>query len=254
MTQKEKAEHFASLHKKGEPVVLYNVWDAGSAKAIADAGASAIATGSWSVAAAHGYADGEEIPIDLLFTIASRMAASVSLPVTIDFEGGYAEAPDELQHNISRLIETGAVGLNFEDQRVNGEGIYAANVQQDRIRAIRVAGDSAGIPLVINARTDLFLKEADAAKHADLVTEAKERGAAYAEAGASCFFIPGLTDLDLIADICNSVSLPVNAMTMNGNPALADLTSAGVSRISFGPFPYRTAISNLAEEFKRKTA
>ena len=165
MTQSEKADHFTALHVPGDPLVLYNIWDAGSAKAIADAGTSAIATGSWSVAAAQGYPDGEKIPLDLLLGVAERIVLSTDLPVTVDFEGGYARAPGQLAENILRLIETGAVGLNFEDQIVGGDGLYETGEQADRIAAIRQMAQQTKVALFINARTDLFLKEKDASKH-----------------------------------------------------------------------------------------
>ena len=166
MTQTDKARLFAGLHVKGDPVILYNIWDAGGAKAIADAGAKAVATGSWSVADAQGFKDGEDIPLDFLLTLVSRIAASVDVPLTVDFEGGYAEDPESLGKNISRVIDTGAVGVNFEDQRVGGSGLHDPKVQHERIRAIRQAAEASGIPFFINARTDLFLKERARDKHA----------------------------------------------------------------------------------------
>jgi 2-methylisocitrate lyase-like PEP mutase family enzyme len=173
MTQALKARQFADLHVKGDPLILYNIWDAGSAMAIADAGAKALATGSWSVAAAQGYQDGEAIPLDLLATIVARIAATVDLPLSVDFEGGYAEAPAAITENVRRLIAAGAIGVNFEDQRVGDTGLYDLGVQHRRAKAVRAAADQEAVPLVINARTDLFLKEREPGKHAALVPEAK---------------------------------------------------------------------------------
>ncbi|MEO1611169.1 MAG: isocitrate lyase/phosphoenolpyruvate mutase family protein, partial [Pseudomonadota bacterium] len=118
MSQSEKAARFAALHREGDPVVLYNIWDAGGAKALAEAGAPAVATGSWSVAAAHGYGDGEAIPLDLVLTIVGRIAATVDIPLTVDFEGAYAVDPSEAAENVRKLIRAGAVGINFEDRIV----------------------------------------------------------------------------------------------------------------------------------------
>lgn len=249
-SQSEKAQLFSELHVKGAPLTLYNIWDAGGAKAIADAGAKAVATGSWSVAAAQGYADGEAIPLDFLLMIAERIASTVDLPLSLDFEGGYAAEPQLLAKNITRLIEAGAVGLNFEDQVVGDEGLYDIEIQQGRIKAIRQAADNSGVPLVINARTDLFLKERDRDQHAGLVKQAIERAAAYRDAGASCFFIPGLVDRQLIRAVIDAVSLPVNVMMMSGSPAVADLASLGVARISYGPGPYASSMATLAKTYQ----
>src|SRR6202040_2332126 len=123
MNQTEKAKRFAELHVKGAPLLLYNAWDAGSAKSILDAGAKAIATSSWSVAAAQGYGDGEAIPIELAEQIVGRIAATVDIPVTVDFEGGYSEDDGELAANISRLLDLGVTGINFEDRIVKGLGL-----------------------------------------------------------------------------------------------------------------------------------
>ena len=254
MTQAQKARDFAALHMPGTPVVLYNIWDAGGARAIAEAGATAIATGSWSVAAAHGYADGQQIPMDLVLRIAARIAASVDLPVTLDFEGGYAEAPDEVAANVARVIEAGVVGINLEDQVVGTGALQSPDAQSARIGAVRRAAQAAQVPLFINARTDLFLKEHDRTKHAGLVQQAIERAAAYAQAGASGFFVPGLVDAELIGTICQATPLPVNAMMMAGAPPAADLAAAGVARISFGPGPYVAAMAGLAERFRSAVA
>lgn len=254
MTQARKARDFAALHMPGTPVVLYNIWDAGGARAIAEAGATAIATGSWSVAAAHGYADGQQIPMDLVVRIAARIAASVDLPVTLDFEGGYAEAPDEVAANVARVIEAGVVGINLEDQVVGTGALQSPAAQSARIDAVRRAAQAAEVPLFINARTDLFLKEHDRGKHAGLVQQATERAAAYAQAGASGFFVPGLVDAELIGTICQATPLPVNAMMMAGARPAADLAAAGVARISFGPGPYVAAMAGLAERFRSTVA
>lgn len=249
MTQAQKARDFAAMHVKGEPLVLYNIWDAGSAKAVADAGAKAIATGSMSVAAAQGYGDGEAIPLDWALGVASRIVATVDLPVTIDFEGAYGEEPEAAAANATRLIDTGVVGLNFEDQRVGGTGLFPIDTQHQRIKAIRQAADQSGVPMFINSRTDLFLKERDADKQVHLLAEAIDRAASYKEAGADGFFVPGLQDPKLITQICDAVELPVNVM-MSPNGAIEELAGLGAARISFGPAPYFKAMATLAESFK----
>lgn len=241
-TTSDKAAAFASLHRPGDPVILYNAWDAGSAKAVVEAGAAAIATGSASVAAAHGFHDAEALPLDLALANAERVAAAVDLPVTIDFEGGYAVEPEALGLNMKRLAQTGAIGCNFEDQVVGGDGLHPIEAQQARIRAARAA---VGPSFFINARTDIFLK-AKAETHDEAkVEQALERARAYAEAGASGFFAPGLADLKLLERLCAASPLPVNFMAFPGAPSAAEVAATGVARISHGPFPYKLAMKAL---------
>lgn len=243
-----QAQPFRALHIKGDPLVLYNIWDAGGAKALAEAGAKAVATGSWSMAAAHGFEDGEGIPLDLVVQIVERIAATTDLPVTVDFEGGYAVAPDRVAENVRRVIQAGAVGINFEDQIVRGEGLYAVQDQIERIKAVRQAANEEGIDLFINARTDLFLGT-DPSTHAMRVGEAIAREAAYNDAGADGLFIPGLTDHALIQKVVDAVSLPVNVMMMGELTSIASVADLGVSRVSYGPGPYINAMSDLKDRF-----
>ena len=242
MIQNDKARAFAALHVPGDPLILFNAWDAGSAKAIADAGAKAIATSSSSVAMANGFPDGEAVPMDFALANAERIVRSVDLPVTVDFEGGYAVEPEAVAANASRLAATGVIGCNFEDQVVGGEGLHSIEEQSRRIRALR---DAVGPDLFINLRTDLFLK-ADAPAHdAAMADAAIERGRAYADAGASGFFIPGLGDLSLVERICEAVPLPVNAMHFPGAPTRDQWATAGIARISHGPFPHMDLMAAL---------
>jgi 2-methylisocitrate lyase-like PEP mutase family enzyme len=248
MNQTDKAKRFAELHVKGAPLLLYNAWDAGSAKSILDAGAKAIATSSWSVAAAQGYGDGEAIPIELAEQIVGRIAATVDIPVTVDFEGGYSEDDGELAANISRLLDLGVIGINFEDRIVKGSGLYSVDRQARRIAAIRKAAEQKGIDLFINARTDVFFEHGEDAAQA--VGKALDRAKAYAAVGASGFFVPGLVDDALIGQICEGVSLPVNVMVMDGVPSNARLSELGVARISYGPIPYIRAMKALGQEVR----
>jgi 2-methylisocitrate lyase-like PEP mutase family enzyme len=197
MNQTEKAARFAELHMKGAPLLLYNAWDAGSAKSIRDAGAQAIATSSWAVAEAQGYRDGEAIPIEFAEQIVARIAATIDLPLTVDFEGGYSEDDGELADNISRLLNLGVIGINFEDRVVKGSGLYDIDQQARRLAVIRKGAEQKGVGLFVNARTDLFLGQGRDAVQS--VGEALERAKAYAAAGASGFFIPGLRDDALMA-------------------------------------------------------
>ncbi|ARM86810.1 phosphonoenolpyruvate phosphonomutase protein [Rhizobium sp. CIAT894] len=248
MNQIEKAKAFAALHRKGDPIVLYNIWDAGTARAVADAGAKALATGSWSVAAAHGFADGEKLPMAVLVETAKSITDAVDLPLSVDFEGAYSAEPQGAAANVARLVEIGAVGINFEDRVVAGEGLYPVESQAARIRAIRAMADGKDIPFFINARTDLFLAESDLSKHAGLVDQAIERGRAYAAAGGNGFFVPGLIEPALIEKICAASSLPVNIMMRAGAPDVKALAKLGVGRISYGPGPYRSMMEKLKQE------
>ena len=249
MNQTDKAKRFAELHVKGKPLLLYNAWDAGSARAILAAGATAIATSSWSVAEAQGYRDGEAIPIELAERIIERIAATIEAPVTVDFEGGYSEDDGELADNISRLVDTGVVGINFEDRVVNGSGLYSVDRQARRIAAIRKAAEKKGVDLFINARTDVFFEHGEDAAQA--VGEALDRAKAYEAVGASGFFVPGLVDDALIGRICEGVSLPLNIMVMEGVPSNARLAERGVARISYGPIPYIRAMKDLEQEARK---
>jgi len=240
----DKTGIFARLHQPGDPVILYNAWDTGSARAVVRAGARAVATGSWSVAAAWGYDDGEQVPLDLVLTNATRIADAVSQPVTIDFEGGYAVKPDEVAANMARLALTGVVGCNFEDQVVGGEGLHDIDLQAKRIAAAR---RGAGAGFFINARTDIFLQAPRDSHDVTMIDAAIARAQAYAAAGASGFFAAGLGDLALIKRLCDAVTLPVNVIPLPGGPDVRALASAGVARISYGPRPYRAMISGVEE-------
>jgi 2-methylisocitrate lyase-like PEP mutase family enzyme len=251
MNQNQKAARFAELHVKGDPVVLYNAWDAGSAKAIVEAGAQAVATSSWAVAAAHGYRDGEAIPLDLAERIVARITATTDVPVTVDFEGGYSDDDGALADNVARLLDLGVVGINFEDRVVQGSGLYAIERQARRIAVIGEAAQSKGLSLFINARTDLFFQDGDPSEY---VTEALERAEAYAAAGASGFFVPGLTDDALIGRICEGVSLPVNVIVTDGVPSNERLAELGVSRVSYGPIPFIAAMDALEQEARKVLA
>ena len=154
MPEIDKAKHFKSLHVAGNPLVVYNIWDAGSAMCLAQQGATAIATGSLSVGASQGFADGEVIPLQRALETAQQIAQSVDIPVSLDFEGGYARDPETLKANIKAVIATGVVGINLEDQIVKGTGLYALTEQVARLKAVRHAAEQQGMPLFLNARTD----------------------------------------------------------------------------------------------------
>ena len=237
-----KYETFAALHVPGDPVILYNIWDVGSALAVVAAGAKALATGSHPVADANGWPDGQQVPLDFAFANAKRIVDAVDLPLTVDFEGAYSVDPAEGGANVARLRETGTVGCNFEDQVIGGEGVHPLDLQVKRISAIRAA---VGADFYMNARTDLFLKTQtydDA-----LVDQVVERGKAFADAGASGFFVPRLADPKQIERVVREVPLPLNVIAFPGAPDKKIWAEAGVARISHGPFPHRALMAKLTE-------
>ncbi|HKC03996.1 MAG TPA: isocitrate lyase/phosphoenolpyruvate mutase family protein [Sphingomicrobium sp.] len=235
-------ETFAALHVPGDPIILYNIWDVGSALTVVRAGGKALATGSHPVADANGWPDGQNVPIDFALANAERIVAAVDVPLTVDFEGGYGSEPDEVGHNVARLAATGAVGCNFEDQVIGGEGLHPLDLQVRKIAAIRKA---VGDQFFINARTDLFLKTQtydDA-----LIDQVVERGKAFADAGASGFFVPRLADPSQIERIVREMPLPLNVIAFPGAPDKQVWADAGVARISHGPFPHRALMAKFEE-------
>ncbi|MGN6058336.1 MAG: isocitrate lyase/PEP mutase family protein, partial [Sphingomicrobium sp.] len=194
------------------------------------------------VADANGWPDGEQVPIDFALANARRIVDAVDLPVTVDFEGAYSNDPELGGANVARLAATGAVGCNFEDQVIGGEGLHPLDLQVERIAGIRKA---VGDQFFINARTDLFLKTQtydDA-----LVDQVIERGKAFADAGASGFFVPRLSDPAQIERVVRDVPLPLNVIAFPGAPDKRAWAEAGVARISHGPFPHRALMAKLTE-------
>ena len=254
MNQKEKAELFSSLHVKGTPVILFNIWDAGSARTLEQAGAKAIATGSWSVAAAQGFDDGETIPLDLVLANIKRIVDSVSVPVTLDFETGYATDLQSLKENIRNVIAAGAIGINLEDRIIGADELQTIADQSARIKAVREAAEETGVPFYINARTDVFLKTYPAKHDEAQLEEVLERAAAYGEAGASGLFAPGLRDPELIEKLCARTSLPVNILMLPDAPSTTTMAQLGVARISYGGSPYRQMSAALTEAAKKAFA
>lgn len=237
-----KFETFAALHVPGDPLVLYNIWDVGSAHAVVAAGARALATGSHPVAVANGWPDGQNVPIDFALANARRIVQAVEIPLTVDFEGAYSTSPAVGGENCARLKETGAVGCNFEDQVIGGEGVHPLDLQVRRIAAIRKA---VGNDFFINARTDIVLK-AEACDDA-LIEEVVERGNAFADAGASGFFVPRLSEPGQVERVVREVPLPLNLIAFPGAPDKKVWADAGVARISHGPFPHRALMKTLEE-------
>jgi 2-methylisocitrate lyase-like PEP mutase family enzyme len=245
--QIQKADQFRALHIPGKPLVLFNVWDAGSARAVAGAGAKAIATGSWSVAHANGFEDGEQTPLDLAIDNLRRIVSVTHLPVSIDLEGGYGATADKVGNTVRLAIEGGAVNCNLEDSIPESGELRTLVDQADRIRSARRAAEEAKISFLINARTDVFFGQSAARHDNAMILEAVERSHAYAEAGADGLFVPGLADLALIARLVEASPLPINIMLGDFTSPLSAFAEQGVARISHGPRPYLLAMKVLEQ-------
>ena len=252
MSQTEMARDFAAMHRPGKPLVLYNVWDVGSARAVARAGARASATSSWALAHSQGVKDGEIIPFESTIRNLERIVRAVDLPVTHDFEIGFAEGLDTLACNFEQVIGAGAVGVNFEDPGLDdGRGL---DTLCDRIATLRQTADARGVPVFINIRTSLFFRDQSPEMHAKLMPRAIDRAAAYASAGASGIFVPGLLAHDVIERLCARSALPVNVMQPGEVADVRKLAELGVARISFGPAPFIAAMAGLTERARRVLA
>ena len=239
MTSQEKYKTFYALHHAGPPLRLVNIWDAGSARVAEQCGAGAIATSSWSLAQAQGYEDGQHLPFGLLLMLVTNICRAVSLPVTVDFEGGYSDTPEGIEANFRELLSSGIAGVNFEDQNISAQGgMLPLEIQVERLHLLRRVAENMSRPVFINARTDLFLQQPDTTKHQALIPEALHRARAYTEAGADCIFIPGLTNPDLIEEFCVDAPAPVNIMATSGKIDLRLYQRLGVSRVSTGPQPF----------------
>ena len=238
MDQKAKAAAFKALHHAGEILVLPNAWDAASAAIMADAGAKAVATSSAAVAWTHGYADGDVLPREKLLATIAAAARVIAAPLTADIEGGYTDDLGELADLIVQVVEAGAVGINLEDGRRD------AALHARKVAAARKAADATGVPLFINARTDVILKGL-AEGHAAYV-EVVDRAQRYRDAGADGIFVPWAKDEDLIGRLAEAISLPLNVILMPGLAPAARLQALGVRRLSCGTTPFTATYAPLA--------
>lgn len=225
-TSIERAHRFRSLHTAERPLVLPNAWDTASARIIAEAGAEAIATTSAGVAWALGAADGDRLDRAAALEHLGRIVAAVDVPVTADIEGGYAQTADGVAETVRAVLAAGAVGINIED------GPRPAEEHLRRIGAARAAADAEGVPLFVNARTDVFL--AGIGPEAGRLEETLKRAAACVAAGADGIFVPGVTDADTVAALVRGIDAPLNVMTGPRAPSTAEFARLGVARISAG--------------------
>jgi 2-methylisocitrate lyase-like PEP mutase family enzyme len=244
-TQREKAELLRSLHRRGDPLVLVNVWDAVSARIIEELGFPAIATTSAGIAFLEGFGDGECIPRELMLQGVERVVRAVNVPVTADLEAGYGASVEDAADTARLAIAVGAVGMNFEDAAGHGT-LLDLELQAARVAAIRETAESANIPLVINARTDAFLGgvgESDAWR----LEESIRRGNRYAQAGADSVFVPGVADEELIHKLVQSIDAPVNVLAGAATPNVKRLAELGVARISVGSASIGYALAQFRE-------
>ncbi|WP_051164390.1 isocitrate lyase/PEP mutase family protein [Nocardia testacea] len=243
LEQAAKAELLRSLHIPGTPLVLPNAWDVGSARAVVDAGFPVVATASNAISTVLGYNDGEGAPGAEMMFVARRIATSVDVPVTVDAEAGYGNAPEDL---VELLCATGAVGCNIEDSDHIGGGLLDVDTRAAYIARMRAAAERIGVPLVVNARVDSFLatsQVADDRKRADAIA----RATAYLSAGADCVFPIGADPEDLRA-VVGQVQGPVNAGLPLRGGSLEELRALGIARVSMGPQLYRSALAHLHAE------
>ena len=238
----DKIAAFKALHIPGDPLILVNIWDAGSAKAVAAAGAKAIATGSYGVAGAQGRADGEDFPLEDVFENLARILSVTDLPVTIDMESGYGADPAAVGVSVARAREAGAAGINVEDRLPGETALLPIAEAAARYRAAADTG------IFVNARCDTF-RGADVAQDGDtLVAATLERARAYADAGAGSLFVPFMLDPKCIGAICDASPLPVNILRGKGGPTHKELAALGVARISHGHQPWAAAMAWLTAQ------
>jgi 2-methylisocitrate lyase-like PEP mutase family enzyme len=249
-----KAERLRALHVPGKPVVFVNVWDCASARVVEKTGAPAIATTSAGIAFAQGYPDGQRIQPERMLEAVARICEAVKVPVTADLESGYGDSAERLERTVAGMLEAGAVGLNLEDHSgAPTDPLVEAELQLDKIRAVREAGKRHGVPLVLNARTDSYLRGLGSKD--EMFEETIRRGVAYRDAGADCIFVPGVTDPAVIGEIVRRLRCPVNVLAVAGSPPIAELARLGVARVSLGSGPMRagmTVVRRLAEEIAAK--
>jgi|SRR5215469_3109242 len=250
--QRSKAEAFRALHRAGSPLLLANVWDVASARTIEEAGFPAVATSSAAIAYSQGYPDGQKIPPDQMIRAIERIASGVGLPVTADVEAGYGNKPGDAARTAHDVIQAGAVGMNLEDATGNSDHpLFDLSLQLEKIRAVREAAQRLGTPLVLNARTDVYLLEIG--EPGKRYGEALDRLAAFRDAGADSVFAPGLTHAPTIGRLVRDLKCPLNILAVPGSPTVSELAALGVSRISLGSGPMRATLGllrRLATELK----
>lgn len=250
--QQAKADGFRALHRGPNILVLVNVWDVASARVIEEARFPAVATTSAGVAFSLGYPDGEKIPREEMLARVARIVRAVKVPVTADVEAGYGPRPEDAAETARGVIEAGAVGMNFEDGTDDPQHPLVDFSQQlEKIRAIREAALKAGVRLVLNARTDVYLLQVGPVEKR--YDETIRRVTAFRDVGADCVFVPGVRDVETIGRLVKDVQCPVNILAGPGSPAIPALEKLGVARVSLGSAPMRATLGllrRMAEDVK----
>lgn len=255
-SQAAKANAFRAMHHGGTILILPNSWDAASARIFEQAGVRAIATSSAGIAFSLGYADGERISRGEMLSAVARIVAKVALPVTADLESGYGSAPEDAAESARELIEAGAVGLNLEDVSARsgdpgGNPLTELSLQLEKISAIREVAAKLKVPLVVNARTDVYLLQVGQEKNR--FAETIRRLAAFRDAGADCLFVPGLHDAPTIAQLVTELRFPINILAGPGAPSIPELQKIGVARVSVGSAAMRATLG-LARRIAQELA
>lgn len=244
--QKKKVENFLSLHKDEKMLLLPNIWDPIGARILEAKGFPAVATASAAISSSLGYKDGEKIKFETHLEIIRRIADAVQIPVTADIESGYSTDISGLKKNIDLLIDTGAVGINIEDNTgVEGE-LRNIDEQCNRISAARETAKNRGVYLVINARTDCFLSKVNKPK-SELIAETIKRADAFTEAGADCIYPVGVLDLDTVKTLREEIKSPINILGSAKSVPLKTLQQIGINRVSFGPFIFRSLLKKFSD-------
>ena len=250
--QKQKAEVFRALHHGPKILVLPNAWDAASAVILEQSGFPAIATTSAGIAFSLGYPDKQRISREQALAVVARIVHSVKIPVSADVESGYGDRPEDAAQTAQAVIESGAIGLNLEDANHQAERqLVDISLQLEKIRAVHETAERAGIPLVLNARTDVYLEQVGSPE--SRYDETMRRLSVYRDAGADCVFAPGVADVSTIARLTKDLRCPLNILASPTTPSAPELQKLGVARVSVGSGSMRTSLGQLrrfAEELR----
>ena len=240
----ERARHLRSLHHAEGMLVLPNAWDVITARVLEECGFAAVGTTSFGIARAHGFRDGDNAAFEVTRAMTGRMAAALSVPLSADIEAGYGDSPSEITTHARDLIEAGVVGFNIEDGQAQAPSALAdPALQCEKIASLKEAGRQTGVPVFVNARTDVFWLHTHTGEAA--FAEAVRRADSYVRAGADGIFIPGLVDPETIARAVQAVDAPLNILASLRTPKAPILASLGVKRLSLGSGPVRASLGLL---------
>lgn len=245
MSQAAKAQQLLSLHNNGKLLILPNVWNPIGARMLQAKGYPAVATASAAISESLGYSDGEQLKLDTMLDMVTRIVRSVDLPVTADFEAGYADTIEDLQKNISRLLDTGAVGINFEDSFDDSAHLRPIPTQVERIKAVREVAERRGVHLVINARADSFFAEGFSSNE-ERIEDVVTRLNAYTQAGADCVYPVGRGDKETLTILRKRLTAPINVLATAKTASLNELQALGINRVSFGPYIFRSLLAKMS--------